>query len=509
MRIAELTDRYRRNTSAAVVEIDARGGRRRLTHSELYALARSRADQLHAAGVAAGHLIGIRAAGGLDWISWDLAAVMTGAVLKAFPDDTPIEDAEEFVARHALALLITDHAPAGALPYVIGPADVPGEKVVPATASQEDPGDLHSLVYSSGTSGRLKGLRVSAKGTEYVINRFVESFAVTAEDRHLIFLPLSNYQQRLSLYCCLWTGADLVLAPFQRVFPAIAEERPTFLIGPPVFYDTALQLHRKTGGGASLGDFLGGRIRFSITGMAPIRRETLGAFAAAGVRLLEAYGMTESGMIAWNTEQDHRIGSVGKLIDPQAVTFLPDGELIIRRPAPLSTGYFDTGGDAADGTYRADGSIVTGDYGRLDADGFLTLVGRKKDVIALGSGRKVHPAEIEGFFAGVDGIAELIVVPTPQSQRLGAIVTPSGPDAPEARERIRQGIEQVNRSLDAHQRIASVVFSAQPLRADPRFMTANLKLSRGRAADFFADAVAAPGTAPDHGPVATPRGRQA
>ncbi|KUJ41270.1 hypothetical protein ACZ90_68010 [Streptomyces albus subsp. albus] len=499
MKIAELAERYRGNTSASVVEIDAQGGRRRLAHSELYDLARTRADQLTAAGVAPGHLVGIRAAGSLDWIAWDLAAIMAGAVLKAFADDTAIEDTGEFVARHGLALLITDHGPQDPPPYVIAPTEVPGEKVVPATALREEPGDLHSLVYSSGTSGRLKGLRVSAKGTEYVINRFVESFAITAEDRHLIFLPLANYQQRLSVYCCLWLGADLVLTPFQRVFQAIAAERPTFLIGPPVFYDTALQLHRKAGGGASLGDFLGGRVRFLITGMAPIRRETLEAYHAAGVLLLEAYGMTESGMIAWSTEADHRIGSVGKLIDPQAVTFLPDGELIIRRPAPLSTGYFDTGGDTADGTYQPDGSIVTGDYGRLDDDGFLTLVGRKKDVIALGSGRKVHPAEIEGFFAGVEGIAELIVVPTPQSQRLGAIVTPAGPDGTEERDRIRRGIERVNQGLDAHQRVMSVVFSEQPLRADPRFMTANMKLSRQRAAEFFAEAVAGD-QVPDAGP---------
>ncbi|MGW4910901.1 AMP-binding protein [Streptomyces sp. NPDC004270] len=489
MNLAGLAERYSGNTSAVVVEIDTAGRRRTLTHAELYELAATRADQLRAAGVLPGHVVGIRAHNSLDWAAWDLAVLLSGAVLEAFPDDTALDDVEEFTARHGLALLITDDDAAGSRPYVIGPSDAPDEKAVPATARHEEAEDLHSLVYSSGTSGRLKGLRISRKGTEYVIARFVDAFSVTAEDRHLIFLPLSNYQQRLSLYCCLWTGADLILTPFQRVFAAIAAERPTFLIGPPVFYDTALGLYRRSGGGASLGDFLGGRIRFLITGMAPIRRETLEAFRDGGVRLLEAYGMTESGMIAWNTEDAHRIGSVGRLIDPDAVTLLSDGELIIRRPAPLSTGYFDTGGEAADQTFRSDGSIVTGDYGRLDEDGFLTLLGRKKDVIALGSGRKVHPAEIEAFFAGVEGIAELLVVPTAQSQRLGAIVTPS-PDGPETQEAVRRRIHEVNQTLEPYQRVMSVVFSAQPLRSDPRFMTGNMKVSRQRAADFFTEALA-------------------
>ncbi|MEI5100728.1 AMP-binding protein [Streptomyces sp. PmtG] len=290
---------------------------------------------------------------------------------------------------------------------------------------------------------------------------------------------------------CLWLGADLVLAPYQRVFQAVRKESPTFLIGPPVFYDTLLQLHVKSGGGASLADFLGGRVRFMITGMAPIRRETLDGFWERDIALLEAYGLTETGMVAWNTPGDHRVGTVGRLIDPEAVTFLDDGEVLINRPAPLGRGYFFTDGDdTAAEIFKPDGTILTGDYGRLDEDGFLTLIGRKKDVIALGSGRKVHPAEVEAAFAGVEGVSEIIVVPTPQSGRLGAIVTPSDPGDTALRAAIEKGVEAVNAALDPHERVMSLVFSATPLRSDASFMTANLKLSRARAAAHFAEAVA-------------------
>ncbi|KUF12933.1 AMP-binding protein [Streptomyces silvensis] len=492
MNLAGLLDRSSHHTTARVVDIDISGKRRETTQAELTALARTRADQLTAAGVRPGHVIGIRAGNSLDWLSWDLAALATGARLKAFGDTTGIDDPRAFIAEHRLALLIADEPVPADTPAVVRPGGAPAPGAAAPGAVVIDVDDVHSLVYSSGTSGRLKGVEISVKGTEYVINRFIDAFGITERDRHLIFLPLANNQQRLSVYLCLWLGADLVLAPYQRVFQAVRKESPTFLIGPPVFYDTALQLYVKSGGDASLADFLGGRIRFMITGMAPIRRETLDGYWSRDVPLLEAYGLTETGMVAWNTPDRHRVGTVGQLMDPESVTFLDDGEVIITRDAPLGRGYFDTDGDpsAAD-VFRPDGSILTGDYGRLDEDGFLTLIGRKKDVIALGSGRKVHPAEIEAAFAGVEGITEIVVVPTPQSNRLGALVTPSDPDDAALRARIEKRIDEVNAALDAHERVMSLVFSATPLRADPAFMTANMKLSRARAAEHFAERIAA------------------
>jgi long-subunit acyl-CoA synthetase (AMP-forming) len=486
MRLEELPERYDGRKSALVVEIDGAGKRRALTHAELAVLVRARARQLAEAGVRSGHLVGIRAKNSIDWVSWDLAATEVGALVKAFAEDTAIEDEDVFLRRHDLALLISDGAPPGH-EHVFAPEDAPTGRAIDAPTIGVD--DLHSLVYSSGTAGKLKGLNISVSGTEYVISRFIESFNISAEDRHLVFLPLSNYQQRLSVYCCLWTGADLVLGPYNRVFAVLKAERPTFVIGPPVFYDATLQLFGKTGAGASLGDFLGGNIRFMITGMAPIRRETLDGFWAGGVQLLEAYGLTECGMIAWNTPDAHRVGSVGRLIDPRAVQFLHDGELLVNRPAPLSLGYFQDAGEGEE-VFRADGSIATGDYGSLDDDGYLSLIGRKKDVIALGSGRKVHPAEVEAAFAGIDRLAEIVVVPTPQSNRLAAIVTPDDPADEEQRKAIRRRIEEINQSLESYRRIASVVFSDKPLRVDPQFMTGNLKLSRRRAADYFAQLTA-------------------
>ncbi|MET8042625.1 AMP-binding protein [Micromonospora sp. NPDC005215] len=469
MKLTELADRYRRNTTARLVEIDMTGTARSITYAELGTAVDERISDLRTAGIGAGSTVGLRLANGIDWVIWDLALLEVGAVLKAFPHDRTIEDVDAFLTRHGLALFVDGertHRPA-----------------VAVRAAQPD-ADLHSLVYSSGTSGLLKGLRVSRRGTEYVIDRFIESFSITSADRHVIFLPLANYQQRLSVYCCLWTGADLVLSPYEQIFTALRTESPTFLIAPPVFYDAALQLHRRAGTGESLAAFFGDHIRFMITGMAPIRRITLDGFWSAGMQLLEAYGMTESGMIAWNTPDAHRLGTVGRLIDADAVTFMPDGELVINRPTPLSTGYFDVDESVAAETYRPDGTIATGDFGRLE-DGFLTLVGRKKDIITLGNGRKLHPATIEARFAEVAGIAELVVVQT-AGQRVGAIVTPMTTDD-DARTAVRAAISSTNEGLPSDERIVSLVFRDSPLTGDPRFMTANLKISRAAASEYLAE----------------------
>ncbi len=487
MRISELAGRFGQNRDATIAAVDAAGRRREITHAELAERSNALAKALVSAGVQTGHVIGIRAKNCIEWVVWDLATIATGAVLQAFPDETPIEDADAFRTEHGLALLVTDDPPPSRHPLVLLPHETPTDARVPPTARRIDDADVHGLVYSSGTSGRLKGLVISRSGSEPVVDRFQEHFSRTADDLQLIFLPLANYQQRLSVYGCLWTGADIVFVPFPQAFGAMRTERPTYLIAPPLFYDAALERWAETGDGQSLGDWLGGRIRFMITGMAPIRRATLDAFWAADIQLFEAYGMTECGIIAWNTPAAHRVGTVGRFVDPDAMELAPDGELLIRRELPLSLGYFEADADTARQTFRPDGAIATGDFGELDEHGFVHLKGRKKDVIPLADGRKIHPAVVESVLARVDGIAEVVVVPRPGSHGLGALIMPEPPQDEPLRTAIADGIERINEEAEPHQRVTSLVFTERPMRSDPRFLTKNLKLSRPAAAAYFAE----------------------
>lgn len=484
MRISELADRYTGNRDGVVVDVDAAGRRREITHAELAERVDALAETLVSAGVRTRHVVGIQAQNSIEWIVWDLAVIAAGAVLQAFPAEMAIDDA--FLAKHGLALLVTDKPPAAAHPSVLRPAETPTAAY--AAARRVDDADLHTLVYSSGTSGQLKGLLISRKGSERATDRFLTLFRHTAEDVQLLFLPLANYQQRLLVYGCLWVGADVVLAPYDRVFEVMRAERPTLLLCPPLFYEAAVQRFAETGGEQSLG----GRVRLAITGMAPIRRATLDAFRDAGINLLEVYGMTECGLIAWNTLDANRIGTVGRLVDPEAVEIRPDGELLVRPELPLSLGYFQAEAGPARQTFLADGAIATGDLGEVDEDGFLRLVGRKKDVIPLGDGRKIHPAEVESLLAAIGGIAEVVVVPTPGSHRLGALITPATPGDEHLRTEITGGVERINTAMDSPRRITALVFTQRSLQSDPRFLTKNMKLSRPAAAAYFAEQLGAP-----------------
>lgn len=495
MNLTSLHHRYAANASARLIQVGLDGTRREISHAELAQHVRARADELTAAGIKPGHVIGLKAANSIDWAIWDLVAIETGALLYALPDQAPLPDPARLLTDAGLSILATDTAGSDPAGVQQGIHDPLRKEAVHCGAPRKEDADLHSLVFSSGTSGSLKGLLISRRGTECVISRFIDAFAVTGRDRHLIFLPLWNYQQRLSLYCCLWVGIDLVLAPFQRVFSALASERPTFVIGPPVFFESALHLHRKSGQELSLGDFLGGQIRFMITGMAPIRRATLDAFWDAGVPLLEAYGMTETGMIAWNTPSACRVGTVGRLIDPPATEFTADSELMINASAPLSLGYFQAADGQPGETFRPDGTIVTGDFGRLDADGFLTLLGRRKDVITLGSGQKVNPTEIEAQFADAPDVLEIVVVTTGDSGRLGAVVALPPAASAEAATRAQAQVAEINARSDPRHRVSRFVFVDHPIHSEPRFQTANMKLRRSAVADYFSELLASP---PEH-----------
>lgn len=474
MKLNELIERCSHHPGSTLTEVGTKDRRDELTFPALADAALVLSGRLAEAGLEPGHVVGVQAANGLDWVIWDLALINLGAVIQAFPDEAPVDQ----MPTPGLALLVGGGQGADV------PVSAARDESVVLPKPRAGAGferEAHSLVFSSGTTGRLKGLRISAAGAEGVIDSFIEDFHVTDQDRHLIFLPLWNFQQRLSIYACLWTGAGIVLTPYQRVFRTMAEESPTFVIAPPVFYDTVLHLEREHAEDGRLAAFLGGRIRFLITGMAPIRRGTMDAYWTAGVRLLEAYGMTETGMIAWNTEDANRPGTVGRLIHPEGVRFAPDHELIVTHLPTLSLGYFDSDVAEAANTFVGDGHVATGDVGVLDEDGFLRLQGRKKDLIALANGIKIQPLEIEDELFTIPGVEDVVVIANRHSTGLAAVVTA----AADTQEDIRKAIEKRNPSVESSRRTTRVLFTTERLRGEPRFMTKNMKLSRTAVAEEF------------------------
>jgi long-subunit acyl-CoA synthetase (AMP-forming) len=477
MRIEEIVGSASRHADSALVWMTPDGAERRIGYGELAARAQDLSERLAAAGLAAGQVVGIQAETSIDWVVWDLATARLRAVMRVYPAHHQFEPAER-MAEDGLALLVSDRAGPETPAVSIDPAAFDPAKMVrgaPAASS----GDLHSIVYSSGTTGREKVLMISRSGASAALDWFIPAFHVGPGDRHIVFLPLSGYQQRQQIYACLETGADVVLCGYQRVMHAIRQHRPTFLIAPPALYENVLSVAMPGVPGGELADLLGGAIRFMVTGMAPIRRRVMDAYWAAGLKLLEGYGLTECGIIACNTVDRFKVGTVGPPIDPAALSFSDEGEVIIKQTHPLSLGYLNDE-ELNRAIYRHDGAVMTGDVGHLDEGGFMILDGRVKDMIVLPSGKKLHPGDIENLLVQIPGIDDAVAVDN--GAGVTAVLRNSGGLTDKL---VREALRRMDSPIDAAGAVSQIIFSELALNGNPMFSTANMKLNRRLVAKHF------------------------
>lgn len=479
MGVEHIVESCRRHSRSGLTHMDAEGRSTRVSYGELGATAAALADRLAGGGLRAGQVVGIQAESCIDWVAWDMACARLRVVLRVYPAHHRF-DAAERVRDDGLALLLSDRPEHAGAPHVSAlqvEAFDPG--AIGASAPSSGRADLHSIVYSSGTTGREKVLMISRAGASAAVDWFRQAFDVGEADVHVVFLPLSGFQQRQQIFVCAQTGTEAVLCDYRQVMGAIRQHRPTFLVGPPALYENLLSVAQPGLPGAELGDLLGGRIRFMVTGMAPIRPRVMDAYWAAGLALFEGYGLTECGIIACNTPERRRAGTVGPLIDGDSFSLGDQNEIVIRQRHPLSLGYI--GDDELNrSVHREDGAVMTGDVGYLDADGYLVLNGRVKDMIVLPSGRKLHPGDLELLLLQLPGVEDAVAVDN--GAGVTAVLKMSGERSDRA---IREGLRRLDAPVDAAGAISQIVFSDVALNANPAFSTANMKLSRALVARHF------------------------
>lgn len=434
--------------------------------------------------VALGGVIGICSPNCYEWLVYDIAAIDMGLVIHALPERAS-EPIGSIVDRYHLAGLLSDQMNAGLAEGRLG-LDLAWSESGASTVV--DDADVLTLVHSSGSSGVLKGLIISRRGTEHLISRFIDAYSISGNDSHVIFLPLSNYQQRMAVYACLHAGVSFLVTPYAYFFHDVPKFAPTFLIGPPALYDA---ISNAVGAGCSpdtakarFTDLLGGNIRFMITGMAPIRRGTLEYFAAQGFPLYEAYGMGEAGMASWNYPGHNSIGTVGIPVDPGAVTIGPDSEIVLQPPVPLSKGYFEDPLSEVSTIYGRDGRIYTGDVGRFDGH-HLVLTGRKKELIATAGGTKFHPSEIEDAIRVCSSVRQCVVFMEERVGRLAAVVSVSAEMKGVAAPDVASHVEQLNKTLPLDRRIGRTIVTDVQFCPENGLLTRNLKPDRARAREMF------------------------
>jgi long-subunit acyl-CoA synthetase (AMP-forming) len=391
-------------------------------------------------------------------------------------------------------------------------AEAPPGFAARATAAASGAGDdefVPSYTFSSGTSGKIKCLITSRRGAEETIASFYRAFDINSADSFLVFLPLSSFQQRLMLYAGFYYGFDLLLVSPSQVFAAFKELKPTLCLAPPLLYETVhsqfnkavrgLPFTKRTmlsvfGGLAQvvpaaavrdklLGlcygkiyESLGGRIRIMWTGMAPIKRSTLDFFARMRLPVYEAYGLTECGAITSNTPRHNRRGSVGRPLIEGSVVLADDGEILVRQQHLQTTGYLECDGGEEAQTYVAPNTVATGDVGRFDRDGFLYLVGRKKELIITGQGHKLHPETLEAQLQQCPGVERAVVFGN-DLPYVHALISVADADE-ETAARVRRHVEKLNAELPPVARVARHFITAEQFTRDNGLMTRNLKLDR-------------------------------
>lgn len=320
--------------------------------------------------------------------------------------------------------------------------------------NRRDPSDLATIVFTSGTTGNPKGVMLSHSNILRNAFACLERESIYSDDLFLSFLPLSHtFERTVGYYIPMMAGACVAyVRSIGKLAEDLQELRPTVLISVPRIYE---RIHGKIVEGLEkkpalmrrlfrlaahtgwrrflhlqgrerwnfsflmwpflnriiakrLMNLLGGRLRLSISGGAPLSLPVARLFIGLGLNLLQGYGMTEtSPVVSVNTTFDNDPSTVGRPIPGLEPVIAPDGELLVRGPNVM-IGYWKDG-DATDAVIDDAGYLHTGDVARMDGEGRLVIVGRIKEIIVLSNGEKIPPGDLEMAIA-VNPLFEQVMV---------------------------------------------------------------------------------------------------
>ena len=353
-------------------------------------------------------------------------------------------------------VIMDEPIPPGAIAFreLIAGADARGSERDPAfdaMAAEVRPGDLATLIYTSGTTGEPKGVALTHGNIASNQNVTVADFNFGPSDACISFLPLSHITARALDYVMYNHGAQVAYcSQFEKLPQAMKEIRPTVIVGVPRVYEKIRQeVERRAAlspvkkrllrGALSLGsrsaatvyagrmpssrlwkiadklvyakvrEAFGGRVHTFISGGAPLGVDTARWFASVGIAVWEGYGLTEtSPVIALNNPRQQRMGSVGVPLPNLELKLAEDGELLVRGPS-IFGGYWHKPAANAE-CFDAEGWFRTGDIARIDADGFLYITDRKKELLKTSGGKLVAPQPIENKLKNNPLVAQAALV---------------------------------------------------------------------------------------------------
>ncbi len=402
--------------------------------------------------------------------------------------------------------------------------------------------DVATLIYTSGTTGEPKGVMLSHENLISNVIDAGENFTFSAKDRSLSVLPLSHVFERTGMYLYIFNGMSVYFAEsIEKVVDNLHEIRPTMFVGVPrIFEKVYAKARLKASQGSqlkakifdwaikvgkdyasqvehhqpvsrflaikhSLADKLvfsqfragfGGNLRFCITGGAALSDEIFYIFNGAGVKIMQGYGLTEtSPVIASNNPINVRVGTVGKPIRNVLVRLAEDGEIEVSGPNVM-LGYFNKP-EATRDTFTADGWFKTGDIGSFEADGFLKITDRKKELFKTSGGKYIAPSPIEQMIKGSPFVNQVVLVGNnrkfasalivPDFESLKSYSKHEGLNLKSSNEFCRSDkiiklfeleIDQLTQTLSKYEKVKKIALLENELTVEGGEMTPTLKVKR-------------------------------
>lgn len=435
-----------------------------------------------------------------------------------------------------------------------GTIDLPALRAMGAEFARANPGALDrrtaeirpeddlTVIYTSGTTGPPKGVVTRHSNYAFVVTSALEAVTVRRGETFLQFLPLAHSLGRLEHFL---TFDAMAVSAFARSILTVGDDlavvRPEILVSVPrlfeKFYARVLAKVEEEGGlkkaifgwalgvgrevsrrrqrGEPVGGFLalrfslaerlvfhkirermGGRLRFFISGGAPLAQEIAEFLHAVGVLILEGYGLTEDSTVTAVNRLDHyKFGTVGKALPGTEIRIAPDGEILVRGPHVFREYFGDP--DATREAIDAEGWLHTGDIGVLDSEGFLRITDRKKDILVTSGGKNIAPQNVENLLK-TDKFVSQAFVYGDRRKYLTALLTLSAEDImkwaeqngvperdpallarhPRVEAMMRARVEEMNRQLASFEQVKKFVLLGTDFTQETGELTPTLKVKR-------------------------------
>ncbi len=403
------------------------------------------------------------------------------------------------------------------------------------------PEDLATIIYTSGTTGEPKGVMLTHANFMTNVLAITAGLPISPTDIALSVLPLSHIFERTGFYIFCYNGVSVYYtASFDQVGENLREVRPTIMTAVPRLFEKVY--HRIVKKGFSQKGFkrrvfvksleigqryaelrdkggrvwpklaleqrmadrlvfskwregVGGRLRYFVSGGAPLSPTLSYAFLAAGIPILQGYGATETCIVSANRPENNQVGSVGLPFEGIDVKIAEDGEILLRGPNVMR-GYYGHPEETA--SVLSDGWFATGDVGHLDKQGHLYITDRKKDLFKLSNGKYVAPQQIESLLKQSEFVSQVVIVGTGRKQPAALIVpeweavrqalSAAGEEFPAGRSElakfpptiklVQNDVSQLTRELADYERVRRVALLPNEFSIDNGELTPTLKVKR-------------------------------